>query len=136
MTDLLGGHESSRVAVAPVELLALAERTAEVSIDFEVANFVEAIYFELLITALSLTPVVQLVLSSIMPSGAIAQVGIGNIQTDVEGLGSFVTGFAIGGDPAIDRFVAARIHAGMPHRLTMTHGDTDPMTYSLTAWVF
>lgn len=139
MISLLRGRSSlNPVNQDPVELLALLERTANVSVDFRIGQEVTIIYFEMVVTAFSLTPFVELELYAIQPSGALELEGRGNNMTDVTGTGSFVTGIGLAGpDPDIDQKVSARLKPDLIHRLTMDHNvDVAPITYSVTAWGF
>jgi len=127
-------HRSSPRVGGPYELLPLAERTADFfAAPFFVANGVEQIYVEMVVTARTGTALVTPRLRAVMPSGALVIRGY-CVQAGV--VGSYVSGFGVGDDTDIDAKTDRVMLTDAVYELRLNHVDAQAMTYSINAWVF
>ncbi len=127
-------HRSSPRVGGPYELLPLAERTADfLAPNFYVANGVEQIYLEVLVTARTGTALVTPRLRAFLPSGALSIRGYA-VQCGV--VGSYVSGFGVGSDADIDAKTDRVMLTDAVYELNLNHVDAQAMTYSINAWVF
>ncbi len=127
-------HRSSPRVAGPYELLPLAERTADFFADsFYVANGVEQIYLEMLVTARTGTALVTPRLRAIMPGGALS---IRGYAVQAGAVGSYVSGFGVGDDTDIDAKTDRVMITDAVYELRLNHVDAQAITYSIYAWVF
>ncbi len=127
-------HRSSPRVAGPYIMAPLAERTADWYSDpFIIANGVEQLYLELVVTARTGTALVTPWLDVFMPSGDELQLGW---SAQGGAVASYVSGFGLGADTAIDRKVSRIMLTDLVHRFQFNHADAQALTYSLVAWVF
>ena len=130
---LAPGHHGSPRNPYPIFLFELAERTADEVLSFIVANGVEQLFIESLVTARDGTAQVVPEMRVIYPSGAGVSVGS---PLAMNAVGSLVTSWGAGAETAFDKRVDRLLVADMEYALTMNHADAQAITYSVAAWVF
>lgn len=112
------------------ELLASAARTATVSTGDMSADNAHACHVIVNVSALAATPSVIITIEGKnLSTGTYYTVLSGTAITDVTGTGTYV--FKVG--PGIQPVAGASAQDYLPNiwRVTMTHGDTDSITYSV-----